>query len=338
VRKGVPPRSIRAREDGGAESVLVGVGEEFVFAAAVGKVGGAVGGGIDGDHSGSVVAEEPEVGAVKIEEGFGGKMVSELEGADDGRRGGRIAGPTGQGEVGLFVVAACGDPEALVGGEVFHAAKAATAHIPEERSIETGGPAVEDLVGIGQGDDQGHGFAGLRVTRAGIAETDVDGFAVGRGGQGLDVEAFVFGGELFLLLFGELFVEAGGGLEAEGFCGRMGQELLDEGRAGPADRGEGGFAGLDGEIGREEAVAAGAHFAILVAAVGGDPVDAAANAGGAFDVGFGIGGVGLEVVGQVEGRNRQAGTGAVIDPQDVVFVVGLDKEGLGQGNGGGGVA
>jgi len=321
---------------------LAGIDEVFVLAAVAGEEVSffALGGAGELDEAGAVVAEEVEIRAVVEEEdGFRRESGGVEDVGDFGRLGAGIAVPAVEVETG-FIVAGAGDEEkAFMAGGIFQAAQAAAVEVPEEgRSKLGGGLLFDDLLEVLEGDDQGLKAAGFGVGDEGVAEADVEGGMVGGGGEGLDVETVFLGGQFFELFFGEVeAVKLGGAVETQRLEGGGLEHGLDEGGAGGAGGSDGPGAVIGLVVGGEETVAVGTGFAVQVAAVGGNPVNPGADAGGAFDIGFGEFFGGAEVRGQVKLGQGEGVVLERVEAEGIVFVVG-DQEAVGiEGDGGGGV-
>jgi len=199
------------------------------------------------------------------------------------------------------------------------ASDSSMAEVEEDGFAEGEGLAGDDFGGVIDGDEEGHA-SGL-----GVAEAEEE-TSVREGGEAFDVQGVA-----------RFWRERGGAAQVEGREARVGEEVADEAGGRRTDGLDGRDGGVGEDAGGEEAVAAGAEEALPVPAMGGDPEDRIAGAGGGLDVDLGVRGVDAEESGQVEGPGRHSPF-IRVDAEDVVLVIGDDGVVGAEGEDSGGVA
>ena len=240
-------------------------------------------------------------------------------GADEFGRSG-FAVPFVEAEIARSVAGAGDDVVGVAdAGEV---ADAEAAEVELDHVAELGArAALNKLIGIEERDEEA--FAG----GDGIAESDEEA-AVWTRAEAFDVEA-AFG-------FGR---EERAGSEAKFFEARVFEEVGEEAIVRAAD-GANVTAIGGGDLRREETLAGGGGLGVFVSAMGTDPVDAIANEGGAFEVGFGsffLFAAGREKASEVGAFDGER-FAAFVNPEGVAFVIGGDEMIFVESDGGGGVA
>jgi len=90
------------------------------------------------------------------------------------------------------------------------------------------------------------------------------------------------------------------------------------------------------DVAGELTLAIGTFLSIAIPTVGGDPIGAFADAGGAFDIG--LRGINLQKGGEILAMQGRAGQVSAIDPQHAVLVVANDEQVTAHRHGGGGIS
>src|SRR6266568_4556170 len=204
-------------------------------------------------------------------------------------------------------VVGTGDDEVAV-VPVTEVAHAQPAEIKQERIAEPGGFARDQVVGVEERDDQGPAL------RDRIAKADQQ-VAVGGRAEALDVEGV-----------GRFGRAPARGVQLEGAEAGIAEEVGEQVLIRLAGSDQLKIAAELFPDGREEEVAIGAEFPLMIPAVRGDPKNPVAQPGGGLQVGLRLLAIHAEKTGQLDALDRRAALIGPVNADRVVLVVGHGEQ------------